>query len=391
MTGGHIVAEFSSMGGPALGRTILIRFLVPAVMLLGLPLIGARLAGQPLSRYLEFPPTTRYVEHAPFSWAAFLAGLVFMAAVTAPFVRRVLRREEAGGERVPEGEGRAARRASARPFRFSFPWWGWAGLAVIAIFWTIAWTRVPRLAPIRPHTFTPLWVGYILTVNALAFQRSGRSLMCDRPRFFLLLFPLSAAFWWFFEYLNRFVQNWYYIGDVDLGPWEYFVRATLPFSTVLPAVLSTRDWLLTFPVFARKFACFRPLPAACSKGAAGLILAAAAAGLAGVGVWPNLLYPLVWVAPLLVIVSVRTLSGERHVLQDVARGDWTLVVTSALAALLCGFFWEMWNYYSLPKWIYAIPYAERFRLFEMPALGYAGYLPFGLACAAVAELFDRER
>jgi hypothetical protein len=385
------MTKVSSMEEPALGRTILVRFLVPAVMLLGLPLLGAWLAGLPPSRYLEFPPTTRYVEHAPFSWPAFTAGVLFVAAVTAPFVRRAFRREKAGGERAPEGGGRQARPAPAHPSRFPFPWWGWAGLAVIAVFWTIAWTRVPRLAPIRPHTFTPLWAGYILTVNALTHQRSGRSLMRDRPRFFLLLFPLSAVFWWFFEYLNRFVQNWHYVGGVEIGPWEYFVRATLPFSTVLPAVLSTRDWLLTFPVFARKFGLFRPLPVACSRGAAGFALAAAAVGLAGIGVWPNAFYPLVWVAPLLVIVSVRTLSGERHVLQDVARGDWTLVVASAIAALLCGFFWEMWNYHSLPKWIYAIPYTERFRLFEMPALGYAGYIPFGLVCAAVAELFDRER
>ena len=57
-----------------------------------------------------------------------------------------------------------------------------------------------------------------------------------------------------------------------------------------------------------------------------------------------------------------------------------------LAALICGFFWELWNGYSLAKWIYAVPYVHRFPLFEMPILGYAGYLPFGLECAVVAQL-----
>jgi len=58
-----------------------------------------------------------------------------------------------------------------------------------------------------------------------------------------------------------------------------------------------------------------------------------------------------------------------------------------MAALVCGFFWEMWNYYSLAKWVYSIPYVHRFQLFEMPVLGYLGYLPFGLLCIEIAEFF----
>ena len=57
-----------------------------------------------------------------------------------------------------------------------------------------------------------------------------------------------------------------------------------------------------------------------------------------------------------------------------------------LAALVCGGFWEMWNTYSLAKWVYAVPFVNRFHLFEMPVLGYGGYLPFGLECAAVVAL-----
>ena len=36
----------------------------------------------------------------------------------------------------------------------------------------------------------------------------------------------------------------------------------------------------------------------------------------------------------------------------------------------------MWNFYSFPKWIYHTPGAEFFYIFEMPLLGYLGYLPF---------------
>ncbi len=67
--------------------------------------------------------------------------------------------------------------------------------------------------------------------------------MLSRPGFFTALFPLSAAFWWCFEYLNRFVQNWHYLGIEDLGPWPYFLNTTLSFSTVLPAVIGTAEFL----------------------------------------------------------------------------------------------------------------------------------------------------
>jgi hypothetical protein len=48
------------------------------------------------------------------------------------------------------------------------------------------------------------------------------------------------------------------------------------------------------------------------------------------------------------------------------------------AGLTCGFFWEMWNYWSMPKWTYDISYAGWLKVFEMPFLGYGGYLPFAL-------------
>src|SRR5437763_10788591 len=58
------------------------------------------------------------------------------------------------------------------------------------------------------------------------------------------------------------------------------------------------------------------------------------------------------------------------------RGDWRLIVSLSVGALICGFFWEMWNYYSWPKWIYHTPGAQFLEVFEMPLLGYGGYVPF---------------
>lgn len=211
-------------------------------------------------------------------------------------------------------------------------------------------------------------------------------MMTHRTRFFVLLFPFSAAFWWFFEYLNRFVQNWYYIGMVELGSMEYFWFATLPFATVLPAVLGTQEWLRTFPVFQRGFTDIAPIPSASGHRFSILLLLLSCCGLVGIGIWPDLLFPLLWVAPLFLIVSLQTVMKQRTILHRMAVGDWNRLAAVAVAALLCGFFWEMWNSQSLAKWMYAVPYVNGLKLFEMPVLGYAGYLPFGLECLVIGDL-----
>ena len=58
----------------------------------------------------------------------------------------------------------------------------------------------------------------------------------------------------------------------------------------------------------------------------------------------------------------------------------------ALGALVCGFFWELWNFYSYPKWTYHTPGVEFLHVFEMPLLGFLGYPPFGLELYALVHL-----
>ena len=340
-------------------------------LLVGLPLLGVVMDGKSVNQYTEFPPLTRYVVHAPFSWSVFIALAAFTIAIVAPFVLRVVRARPA--------DAADEQRSS------SFPWWGWAGFVFGAGAWILAWTRFDWLAPLQHFTFSPLWFAYIVVVNACRFRRTGHCMLLDRPAYFALLFGASAAFWWFFEFLNRFVQNWYYIGVQDLSPFQYVLLATLPFSTVLPAVMGTYELLTSFPRLVTgldnwvRIDIFRP------KLAGGAVLIFSSGGLMGIGVWPDLLFPLLWVAPLFIITSLQVLRGRPTIFSALRRGDWQRIWLLALSALICGFFWEMWNYFSLAKWQYAVPFVNRFHLFEMPLLGYAGYLPFGLECAVVAD------
>lgn len=356
-------------------KTVL-KILALILMLLGLPMLGVVLAGYPLARYLEFPPRSRYVCHAAFSGASFVACALIILALVLPLFSRIMNSLRSGGPRP----------AALRPF----PWWGWIGVASGAMAWTLAWTRFQWVVPLQPHTFTPLWFSYILVMNALTYRRSGRCMMLTETRRFALLFPLSAVFWWFFEYLNRFVQNWRYV-EPAFSPPEYFLYATLCFSSVLPAVLGTRDWISTFSWVQDGFGDYLRVKPRRPRLLAWIVLLMSASGLAGIGVWPNALYPLLWVSPLLILVAVQALLREDHVLSGLARGDWRSPVSAAAAAFICGIFWEMWNYQSLVKWEYAVPLVHRFEVFEMPILGYAGYFPFGLECVAVADFLRARR
>jgi len=354
-------------------RNILLKYFLVAVMLLGLPLLGIALTDIPLRIYLTFPPKTGYIIHAPFSLPVFIGLSIFVLAVIIPLISQWLK----SGDLVKQRQLKS----------YPFPCWGWIGVIAGLIAWILAWTRFPWFARFQQHTFILLWLSYIVVVNALTYRRKGSCMITARPGFFLLLFPASAVFWWFFEYLNRFVQNWQYIG-VSFSPWEYFRHASLSFSTVLPAVLGTREWLSESFRIKERFKSFIPLYFVKSKVPALIVLMISGIGLFCIGLWPDYLFPLVWVSPLLIIVSLQILFGEFNLFSDTVKGDWVFVVSAALAGLVCGWFWEMWNYYSLAKWEYSVPFVHEFKIFEMPILGYAGYIPFGLECAVIGNILE---
>jgi hypothetical protein len=349
-------------------------WLLSSLMLTGLPLIGLTFGSADILNYLEFPPLTRYVAHAPFSLIAFIVIAVVDLLMLAGIISL-----------LTVGFGRFTKDTSSPECKGNFPIWGGLGAVVMMAGWVLAWTRFPWFEPLQGHTFCLPWTGYILLVNALCFLRSGHSLLTDTPLRFFLLWPISAIFWWFFEYLNRFVQNWYYIGVDDFSPFEYVFHASLAFATVLPAVLSTHRLLLTFHIFQPGLKHLTPLKFFDDKRASGFILILSGIALALIGCFPDVLYPLVWGAPLLVFTSLQTLLGKKTIFSAIGRGDWRAVVASATAALICGFFWELWNYHSMARWEYAIPFVDRFHIFAMPLLGYGGYLPFGLECLLVGQ------
>jgi hypothetical protein len=255
------------------------------------------------------------------------------------------------------------------------------GLALIAVFWYASWTHLGALGE---YSFFPLWLGYILTVDALVAWRRGASLLTRAPREFVALFVLSAPAWWLFEGQNNFVLNWHYLDTQAPSFWRMLLIGSIDFSTVVPAVFETTELVSTFH-FIERFRTKRSCRVSPSLPWA--LMYIGAFSFIAVMLAPRYAFPLTWVWLVLLVDPLNFLRGRASLLGQISRGDGRMVVALMVAAVICGFFWEMWNYFAMPKWYYTVPFVGSFKVFEMPLLGYSGYGPFAWELYALYHLF----
>ena len=264
-----------------------------------------------------------------------------------------------------------------------FPRYGFLGIALIVVGWPLSWLRPPGLSSLSRHAFLFLWVGYILTVDALVYARKRTSLLQRSRARFLGLFAASAPAWWLFEFFNRYLQNWQYIGTGEWSGLTYFLIATLHFTIVTPAILETAElwgtvgWVRRLGPGPRLHDSMRTLTNMILLGVIAVVAVITA---------PRYAFPLVWFSVYLILDPINRLRGRPSLIAHLRQGDWRPVIALWLAGLTCGFFWEMWNYYALPKWVYRVPFVDFLRIFEMPILGYGGYLPFSMEVYALYQL-----
>ena len=264
--------------------------------------------------------------------------------------------------------------------REKFPLHGWLGLTLVAVFWTLNWT----LSGLRTHWgFFPLWLGYCLTVDALVFWRTGTSLLVRSWRKYLGLFVLSAPVWWLFEMLNLRTQNWFYDGAEFFTPLTYGLLTTLSFTTVIPAVFGSAELMASFD-FVKGIK--RGLVISTNLGTTLAFFFSGWIMLALMLLWPRIFFPFMWVSLFFVFEPINVWMKNLSLAAWTAVGDWRPVIALWLGVLLTAFFWEMWNFFSYPKWIYDVPWGNWLHIFEMPALGYGGYLPFALELYALYHL-----
>lgn len=256
-------------------------------------------------------------------------------------------------------------------------WWFWGGFGVLAL--GVAGTAggLPWFA----RNLTPLgWTGVILAADGLLAAR-GRSWLVRYPRELLLAALISVPSWLLFELYNRprFWRRdgpelwWHYHG---LPPWpERGFGYAWAFATITPAMLLLAELFRDF---------FRRLP----KGGGGnvprevawvLILAGFPLAFLPLA-WPSSYFAAdVWLAWPLFLEGLNFLRGQPCLLRDFERGDRSRFFALLAAGAACGFIWESLNFMASARWVYTVPFAGHLKVFEMPVLGYFGFLPFAVA------------
>jgi hypothetical protein len=265
------------------------------------------------------------------------------------------------------------------------PVYFYAGILLLMFSWYFNW----HLDGLRTHyLFFPLWFGYCLLVDGIVFKRTGSSLIYRGWKKYLFLFIISIPVWWLFEGLNLRTQNWLYLGREYFSDLEYFLYASLCFSTVIPAVFESAELVHSFHRIKK----LKDGPRISSnRNNIKTIMGTGFVSLVLLLIWPEYFYIFLWLSVFLILDSINYIRGRRSLVFYTDKKDWRLLVSLALGCLMCGFFWEMWNYYAYPKWIYHTPGVEFLYVFEMPALGYLGYIPFSFELFAFYHMLTVKR
>lgn len=230
-----------------------------------------------------------------------------------------------------------------------------------------------HLLPWSQYVFPLFWYGYILVLDSLNYRLKGHSLISHRRWEFWFMLPISAFYWYLFEWYNLVIQNWLYIN----GPSEKGIEITLKivsFATVIPALCETSDLLDTL-TWERKALRTRPLIPG-EWHTSSLILGLLFSLLPFL--YPRIFFWSVWLGLFFLIEPINDRLGRPSLLRDWQAGDLRRTAVWLSAGYICGFFWEFWNYWAYTKWIYTVPIPDMPHIFEMPILGFFGFGPFGL-------------
>jgi hypothetical protein len=234
---------------------------------------------------------------------------------------------------------------------------------------------------IRQYLYFFAWYPYILFLDGMLCRLHGKSRLWSPPRGSWQMFFWSVTGWLIFEALNLVLKDWGYVGVTASG-WVRWPGYALAFATVLPGVLLTCEVLAALGLWGGRQG--RPLdlgawqPVALLAGVAFLVMPL---------VFPHYAFPLVWVALVLLLDPFCDLLGGSSLIAGWAAGRRQEGLCLMSAGLICGLWWEMWNYPATSKWVYTLPVLNFGKIFEMPLLGYLGFIPFALECAVMYNFF----
>jgi hypothetical protein len=187
------------------------------------------------------------------------------------------------------------------------------------------------------------------------------------------MIPWSVFIWLIFEAANLSLENWYYI-NLPNSIVERWLGYAVAYGTVLPGIFETTEWLETVALF-KEIQIKRIILS--EKGHHISILLGVLCLVSSVAI-PKFFFPLIWVGFIFILEPFNYRFGGRSLLKDLEEGNPRKIYLLLSAGLICGLLWEFWNFWSLSKWIYTVPFFEEMKGFEMPFLGFLGVPPFAI-------------
>jgi hypothetical protein len=270
------------------------------------------------------------------------------------------------------------------------PIWFWLGFLMWGITLTVLWGKFSEPRILINWAVLPLFWGFTLMIDGWVYVRNNSiSLVSKHLQELLGIGLASISGWLIFEYLNFFVQdNWIYPKGDIIPNTEFFFYAVLGSSGLVPMSFEWYFLFRTFKKFSNRYS--DGIKLIFPKWLQISILIICATGLLFTSFYPDDLFFLIWLAPLLIISIILDWIGVWTPFMPVTKGNWTPLMLISLSYLLQGFLCEFWNYfsgthidgklsetYNPDYWTYSIPYVDLLHVFEMPLLGFLGYLPFG--------------
>ena len=347
-----------------------------------LPLLGEYIhsGGAINPDYFTFPPIT-VPDKAPFNLTIFIIisimGVAGLSIYIVPGLYGFKKPSKTDLEK-PETTQKA-----------KLPIWFWLGVIMWAVTAITLWTKATRPKIIIDFAVIPLFWGFAIMIDGIVFRRNGgSSIIQDRPRTMLGIGMASIGGWLLFEYLNFFVRyNWYYPAGELVGTSAFYLYAVLGSAGLLPMSIEIYALLRTFKGLRNRYS-FGP-KVHLSRRTRYIMLIVSVLALFPVPFLPNQLFFVIWFVPLIVISLALDMLGLWTPFRPIAqKGDWAPLALICMAQFIVGVLVESWNYFSGTHdplvtnnpdyWVYSIPYVNAYHVFEMPALGLFGYVPFGI-------------
>jgi hypothetical protein len=230
-----------------------------------------------------------------------------------------------------------------------------------------------KLDPFYSWFYCFAWWSYILIVDAIVYRLKGNSLLFSRTKEFLLMIPWSVFIWLIFEAANLSLENWYYI-NLPHSRVERWLGYAVAYGTVLPGIFETTELLETLGLFKNS----KMKKTIISGGGHSVLILFGILSLMLSVLMPEYCFPLIWVGFIFLLEPLNYRFGGRSLLKDLEQGTPQKIYLLLVAGLICGFLWEFWNFWALSKWVYAVPFFDKGKGFEMPFLGFLGFPPFAV-------------